>query len=84
MFTAEDYFTAKAMGDVKALKDRNPEFALVLDDFDQKKSPPLTTVPYRKMPVKDVAVGSYVLVKAGEVRSSKSSCSLLNFLCLLH
>ncbi|KAG0580991.1 hypothetical protein KC19_4G216200 [Ceratodon purpureus] len=64
---AEDYFTAKAMGDVKALKDRNPEFALVLDDFNEKKPPPLTSVPYKQLPVKDVAVGAYVLVKAGEV-----------------
>lgn len=72
---AEDYFTEKAMGDVKALKDRNPEFALVLDDFDQRNAPPLSSVPYKQLPVKDVAVGSYVLVKAGEVCSSKSSCS---------
>jgi cation transport ATPase len=69
---AEDYFTAKAMGDVKALKDRNPEFALVLDDFDERKPPPLTSVPYKQLPVKDVAVGTYVLVKAGEVCSIKA------------
>lgn len=69
---AEDYFTEKALGDVKALKDRNPEFALVLDDFDQRRPPPLTSVPYKQLPVKDVALGAYVLVKAGEVCFIKS------------
>lgn len=64
---AEHYFTEEAMGDVKTLKDRNPESALVLDEFDQSKPPPLSSVPSKEVAVKDVAVGSYVLVKAGEV-----------------
>ena len=73
IYAAEDYFTAKALGDVKALKDRNPEFALVLDDFDERKPPPLASVPHKQLPVKDVVVGAYVLVKAGEVCSIKAS-----------
>lgn len=64
---AEEHFTEKAMVDVKALKDTNPEYALVLDDFDPKKNPLLTSIPYKKLPAKDVAVGSFLLIKAGEV-----------------
>lgn len=80
---AEDYFTEKAMGDVQALKDRNPEFALVLDDFDEKNAPPLSSVPYNKLPVKDVAIGSYVLVKAGEVCPTKVSSLFSKLLSML-
>lgn len=67
MYAAEEHFTEKAMVDVKALKDTNPEYALVLDDFDPKKNPLLTSIPYKKLPAKDVAVGSFLLIKAGEV-----------------
>lgn len=59
------------MGDVKALKDSNPESALVLDDFDQNNPPQLSSVPYKQLPLQEVAVGSFVLVKAGEVCPNK-------------
>lgn len=67
------------MGDVKTLKDRNPESALVLDEFDQSKPPPLSSVPSKEVAVKDVAVGSYVLVKAGEVCSIEAHMLLTQF-----
>lgn len=67
------------MGDVKALKDSNPEFALVLNDFDEKNPPQLSAVPYKQMPVNEVRVGSYVLVKAGEVCSCSNSIIQKNF-----
>lgn len=59
------------MVDVKALKDSNPESALVLDDFDQNNPPQLSSVPYKQLPLQEVAVGSYILVKAGEVCPNK-------------
>ncbi|CAK9274654.1 unnamed protein product [Sphagnum jensenii] len=64
---AEDYFTERAMGDVKALKENNPGSALVLDDFDTANPPHLSSLPYKQRPLAEVTVGSYVLVKAGEV-----------------
>ncbi|KAL3701184.1 hypothetical protein R1sor_019206 [Riccia sorocarpa] len=63
---AEDYFTERALGDVKALKAKNPESALVLEPFDLKSPPPLSSIPYKKVNVNRVKIGSYLLVKAGE------------------
>ncbi|KAG6543160.1 hypothetical protein Mapa_015409 [Marchantia paleacea] len=63
---AEDYFTERALGDVKALKESNPESALVLEPFDLKSPPPLSSIPYKKTQVSLVQIGSYLLVKAGE------------------
>lgn len=67
VWAAEDFYTEKAMGDVKALRERNPEFALVLDPFDVSSPPPLSALIYKKAPVHLVEVGSYIFVQAGEV-----------------
>jgi hypothetical protein len=67
IYTAEDYFTERAMGDVRALKENNPGSALVLDEFDTANPPHLSSLPYKQRPLAEVTVGSYVLVKAGEV-----------------
>ncbi|XP_077225235.1 heavy metal atpase 1 isoform X2 [Tasmannia lanceolata] len=62
---AEEYFTARAMVDVKDLKENNPDFALVLE-VNGNRSPDLSSLAYKKVPVHDLEVGSYILVKAGE------------------
>ncbi|KAK1268499.1 hypothetical protein QJS04_geneDACA006282 [Acorus gramineus] len=63
---AEEYFTSRAMVDVKELKDNNPDFALVLED-NSDGSPQFSELIYKKVPVHDLEVGLYILVKAGEV-----------------
>ncbi|KAH9315020.1 hypothetical protein KI387_023647, partial [Taxus chinensis] len=63
---AEDYFTKRAMGDIKALKESNPEFALVLDSFDATEPLHFSAVTYKHVPMHDLEVGSYILVRAGE------------------
>ncbi|EFJ33746.1 hypothetical protein SELMODRAFT_167322 [Selaginella moellendorffii] len=63
---AEEYFTNRALGDVKALKKSNPEFALVLDREVSSHSHLSTTVPYVEVDVSKVEVGALLLVKAGE------------------
>ncbi|CAM6083439.1 unnamed protein product [Calypogeia fissa] len=63
---AEDFFIEKAMGDVKALKESNPEFALVLEPFDVSSPPPFSAMVHKKMPVHHVEIGSFVFVQAGE------------------
>ena len=45
---AEEYFTQKAMGDVNALRENNPETALVVDDFDTDNPPPSPLSPTKK------------------------------------
>lgn len=62
---AEEYFTSRAMVDVKELKENNPEFALVLEVKDDKV-PHFSDLRYNNVPVHDVEVGSYILVRAGE------------------
>lgn len=62
---AEEYFTSRAMVDVKELKENNPESALVLE-VENDKLPNLSDLRYNNVPVHDVAVGSYILVRAGE------------------
>ena len=69
---AEEYFTQKAMGDVNALRENNPETALVVDDFDTDNPPPLSALSHKELPVAEVKVGAYLLVKAGEVRELKT------------
>ncbi|GBG86428.1 hypothetical protein CBR_g41425 [Chara braunii] len=64
--SAEDYFTRKALGDVNALKDRSPDVALVLEPFDMQEPAPLSNMRYRPVPVREVHVGDFLLVKAGE------------------
>ena len=52
--------------DVKELKENYPDFALVLEVNDNKP-PNFSDLAYKKVPVHDVEVGSYILVKDGEV-----------------
>ncbi|GLJ16033.1 hypothetical protein SUGI_0266000 [Cryptomeria japonica] len=63
---AEDYFANRAMGDIKALKESNPEFALVLDTFDATAPLHFSAITYKHVPMHDLEVGSYILVRAGE------------------
>ncbi|KAL3633967.1 putative cadmium/zinc-transporting ATPase hma1, chloroplastic [Castilleja foliolosa] len=62
---AEEYFTRKSKIDVKELKENHPEFALVLD-VENGNGPSFSELMYHKVPVNDLEVGSYILVKAGE------------------
>lgn len=62
---AEEYFTSRAMIDVKDLKENYPDSALVLDTNDGKL-PNITDLSYQKVPVHDIEVDSYILVGAGE------------------
>ncbi|KAI4315008.1 hypothetical protein L6164_027861 [Bauhinia variegata] len=62
---AEEYFTSRSMVDVKELKENNPDFALVLDTTSGEL-PNTFDLAYRRVPVHDVTVGSYILVGAGE------------------
>ncbi|CAK9167108.1 unnamed protein product [Ilex paraguariensis] len=62
---AEEYFTSRSKVDVKELKENFPDFALVLD-VNNEGSPSFSNLTYHEVPVKDLAVGSYILVKAGE------------------
>lgn len=63
---AEEYFTKQSMIDVKELKESHPDFALVLDVNDDNL-PDTSDLEHRRVPVRDVEVGSYILVGAGEV-----------------
>nr|KYP74012.1 hypothetical protein KK1_006680 [Cajanus cajan] len=62
---AEEYFTSRSVVDVRELKENNPDFALVLDTNDDKL-PNTFDLAYKRVPVHDVTVGSYILVGAGE------------------
>jgi Cd2+/Zn2+-exporting ATPase len=64
------------MGDVKALKESNPEFALVLDPFDVSSPPQFSQLSHKKVPVNNVEIGSYIFVQAGEVCVSSASQSI--------
>lgn len=66
MTAAEQYFTSQSKVDVKELKENYPEFALVLDVNNQKLLN-LTDLEYHEVPVNELEVGSFILVKAGEV-----------------
>lgn len=63
---AEDYFTGRSRIDVEELKENHPESALVLD-VKNGKLPSFSDLTYYEVPVNDLEVGSYILVKAGEV-----------------
>ncbi|KAF7828680.1 putative cadmium/zinc-transporting ATPase HMA1, chloroplastic [Senna tora] len=63
---AEEYFTSRSVVDVKELKDNNPDFALVLETDSDDKLPNTFDLAYKRVPVHDVTVGSYILVGAGE------------------
>lgn len=62
---AEEYFTNRSKIDVKELKENHPEFALVLDS-KIGNLPDFSDLTYHEVPVNDLEVGSYILVKAGE------------------
>lgn len=80
MTAAEEYFTSRSMIDVKELKENYPDFALVLD-INEDELPNTFDLAYKRVPVHDVEVGSYILVGAGEVCGSKFI--FLAFLCLM-
>ncbi|XAR51317.1 hypothetical protein NMG60_11005913 [Bertholletia excelsa] len=62
---AEEYFTSRSKIDVKELKENHPEFALIVD-VNGEKSQNFFDLTYKEVPVNNVEVGSYILVKAGE------------------
>ncbi|XP_042384072.1 probable cadmium/zinc-transporting ATPase HMA1, chloroplastic isoform X2 [Zingiber officinale] len=62
---AEEYFTRRSMIDVKELMENYPDFALLLEVNDDAP-PKFTKLDYIKVPVRDLEVGSYILVRAGE------------------
>ena len=68
MVAAEEYFTSRSKIDVKELKENYPDFALVLE-VDNEKPPNFSDLSYKEVPVNNLEVGSYILVKAGEVCS---------------
>nr|DAD41371.1 TPA_asm: hypothetical protein HUJ06_015694 [Nelumbo nucifera] len=62
---AEEYFTSRSMVDVKELKENYPDFVLVLE-VEGDKVPRFSDLSYKRVPVHDLEVGSYILVRAGE------------------
>ncbi|KAL6551755.1 putative cadmium/zinc-transporting ATPase hma1, chloroplastic [Orobanche gracilis] len=79
---AEGNFTRKSKIDVKKLKENHPEFALVLD-VEDGNTPSFSELMYHKIPMNDLEVGSYILVKAGELsRYASVLGSTLNALLL--
>lgn len=71
---AEEYFTSRSMIDVKELKENHPDFALVLD-VQNGNNPSFSDLKYHEVPVNDLKVGAYILVKAGEVCVLSLFCS---------
>ncbi|MCO5591071.1 hypothetical protein L7F22_045048 [Adiantum nelumboides] len=63
---AEEYFTERALRDVNALKESNPESALVLETNGNSAAPSMSAMTYSEVPLKEVRVGSFILVRAGE------------------
>lgn len=64
------------MIDVKELKDNFPDYALLLD-VNGDEPPQFSKLDYAKVPVCDLEVGSYILVRAGEVCAKY----LITFVC---
>ncbi|KAL2906352.1 putative cadmium/zinc-transporting ATPase HMA1 chloroplastic [Bienertia sinuspersici] len=62
---AEEYFTSRSRVDVRELKETYPDSALVLD-AGKNETPNFSSLSYKKVPVTEIAVGSFVLVQAGE------------------
>ncbi|KAJ4816369.1 Heavy metal ATPase 1 [Rhynchospora pubera] len=62
---AEEYFTSRSMIDVKELKENHPDFALLLES-DDNRPPHFSKLDYKRIPVQDLQVDSYILVRAGE------------------
>lgn len=71
---AEEYFTSRSKIDVNELKENHPEFALLLD-VKNGELPSFSASTYTEVPVSDLEAGSYLLVKAGEVRLRQSLSS---------
>ncbi|KAG7571873.1 P-type ATPase [Arabidopsis suecica] len=63
---AEEFFTSRSMLDVKELKESNPDSALVIDVNDENV-PNFFDLTYKSVHVKNVEVGSYILVGTGEI-----------------
>ncbi|CAE6004059.1 unnamed protein product [Arabidopsis arenosa] len=63
---AEEFFTSRSMLDVKELKASNPDSALVIDVNDENV-PNFFDLTYKSVHVKNVEVGSYILVGTGEI-----------------
>ncbi|XP_019076602.1 probable cadmium/zinc-transporting ATPase HMA1, chloroplastic isoform X2 [Vitis vinifera] len=72
---AEEYFTSRSVVDVKELKENYPDFALVLE-VNNNKPPNFSHLAYKKVPVHDVEVGSYILVKDGEATKTWKESTL--------
>ena len=70
MTAAEEYFTSRSMIDVKELKENHPDFVLVLD-MNEDRVPNTFDLAYKRVPVHNLEVGSYILVGAGEVCNPK-------------
>lgn len=62
---AEEYFTSRSNVDVKELKDNHPDHALKLE-FDEDTLPQFSNLNYKRVPVQQLELGSYILVRAGE------------------
>ncbi|GMH14814.1 hypothetical protein Nepgr_016655 [Nepenthes gracilis] len=62
---AEKYFTSRSVVDVRELKENYPDSALVLD-VENDEPPNISDLAYKKVPVSDLKVGSFILVQAGE------------------
>ncbi|KAG6382714.1 hypothetical protein SASPL_157574 [Salvia splendens] len=59
-------FASVFMGNaLEELKENHPDFALELD-VENGNNPSFSDLKYHKVPVNDLEVGSYILVKAGE------------------
>lgn len=58
------------MIDVKELKENHPDFVLVLD-MNEDRLPNTFDLAYKRAPVHNVEVGSYILIGAGEVCDAK-------------
>ncbi|XP_074302661.1 putative cadmium/zinc-transporting ATPase HMA1, chloroplastic [Silene latifolia] len=61
---AEEYFTSRSMVDVNELKENYPDSALVIVDEDE--APDFSNLSYKRIPVTELAVGTFVFVQAGE------------------
>lgn len=72
MVAAEEYFTSRSKVDVRELKENYPDVALVLD-LNNENTFNFSDLTYHEIPVNNLEVGSYILVKAGEVRNCVSS-----------
>ncbi|KAK4488414.1 hypothetical protein RD792_004177 [Penstemon davidsonii] len=62
---AEEYFTSRSKIDVRELKENHPQFAFLLD-VKNGNLPSFSNLMYHQVPVSELNVGSYILVKAGE------------------